>query len=73
MINIIGREGRQKLAIFKVIFYLLIFCFYFIKQPNYKLYYVSLMIISEIQSKSAYSGGLDLEFLEYTEYAITAI
>ena len=48
------RAGRQKLATFKVIFDLFISCFYFIQQQKYKLYYVTLMIISEIQSKRAH-------------------
>ena len=48
------RAGRQKLANFKVIFDLSIFCFYFIQQQKYKLYYVTLMIISVIQSKRAH-------------------
>ena len=47
------RAGRQKLANFKVIFDLSISCFYFIQQQKYKLYCVTLMIISEIQSKRA--------------------
>ena len=47
------RAVRQKLAIFKVISDLFIFCFYFIQQQKYKLYYVTLMSISEIQSKRA--------------------
>ena len=48
------RAGRQKLANFKVIFDLFISCFYFIQQQKYKLYYVTLMIFSEIQSKRAH-------------------
>ena len=44
----------QSLAKFKVIFDLFYFCFYFIQQQNYKVYYANLLIISEIQSKSAY-------------------
>ena len=55
MMEINRRAGRQKLANFKVIFDLFIFLFYFIQQQKYKLYYVTLMIISEIQSKK----GLD--------------
>ena len=54
MMEINRRAGRQKLTNFKVIFYLFIFCFYFIQQQKYKLYYVTLMIISEIQSKRAH-------------------
>ena len=50
MMEVNRRAGRQKLANFKVIFDLFIFCFYFIQQHKYKLYYVTLMIISEFQS-----------------------
>ena len=46
--------GRQKLANFKVIFDLFTFCFYFIQQQKYKLYYVTLIIIAEIQGKRAH-------------------
>ena len=49
-----GRVDRQKLANFKVIFDLFIFCFYFIQLQKYKLYYTTLMIISEIRSKRAH-------------------
>ena len=48
------RAGRQKMDYFKVIFDLFISCFYFIQQKKYKLYYVTLMITSEIQSKRAH-------------------
>ena len=41
----------QKLTKFKVIFDLFTVCVYFIQQQNCKLYYIYLMIISEIQSK----------------------
>ena len=51
MMEINGRVDRQKLASFKVIFDLFIFCFYFIQLQKHKLYYATLMIISEIQSK----------------------
>ena len=40
----------QKLTKFKVIFDLFTVCVYFIQQQNCKLYYIYLMIISEIQS-----------------------
>ena len=40
----------QKLTKFKVIFDLLTVCVYFIQRQNCKLYYIYLMIISEIQS-----------------------
>ena len=48
-----GEFAGQSLAKFKVIFDLFYFCFYFIQQQNYKVYYANLLIISEIQSKSA--------------------
>ena len=41
----------QKLTKFKVIFDLFIVCVYFIQQQNCKLYYIYLMIVSEIQSE----------------------
>ena len=41
----------QKLTKFKVIFELFTVCVYFIQQQNCKLYYIYLMIISEIQSE----------------------
>ena len=49
-----GRVDRQKLANFKVIFDLFVFCFYFIQEQKYKLYYATLMIVSEIQSQRAH-------------------
>ena len=41
----------QKLTKFKVIFDLFTVCVYFTQQQNCKLYYIYLMIISEIQSE----------------------
>ena len=41
----------QKLTKLKVIFDLFTVCVYFIQQQNCKLYYIYLMIISEIQSE----------------------
>ena len=41
----------QELTKFKVIFDLFTVCVYFIQQQNCKLYYIYLMIISEIQSE----------------------
>ena len=41
----------QKLTKFKVIFDLFIVCVYFIQKQNCKLYYIYLMIISEIKSE----------------------
>ena len=43
MMEINGRVDRQKLASFKVIFDLFIFCFYFIQLQKHKLYYATLM------------------------------
>ena len=54
MMKINGRVDRQKLAYFKVTFDLFIFCFYFIQLQKFKLYYATLMIISEIRSKRAH-------------------
>ena len=52
----------QKMTKFKVIFDLLTVCVYFIQQQNCKLYYIYLLIISEIQSEighcSCYSAKL---------------
>ena len=45
----------QKLTKFKVIFDLFNVCVYFIQQQNCKLYYIYLMIISEIQSEMSYT------------------
>ena len=52
MMEINGRVIRRKLANFKVIFDF--FIFYFIQLQNYKLYYATLMIISESWSKRAH-------------------
>ena len=41
----------QKLTKFKVIFDLFTVCVYFIQQQNCKLYYIYLIVISEIQSE----------------------
>ena len=41
----------QKLTRFKVIFDLFTLCVHFIQQQNCKLYYIYLMIISEIKSE----------------------
>ena len=47
----IGEFCEQKLTKFKVIFDLFTVCVYFIQQQKCKLYYIYLMIISEIQSE----------------------
>ena len=44
----------QKLTKFKVMFDLLTVCVYFIQQQICKLYYIYLMIISEIQSENGH-------------------
>ena len=75
MIEINRRAGRQKLVNFKVIFDLFIFCFYFIPQQKYKLYYVTLMIISEIQSKRAHWSCYSSKFkapADFSHHAILA-
>ena len=69
------RAGRQKLANFKVIFDLFIFSFNFIQQQKYKLYYVTLMIISEIQSKRAHWSCYSSKFnapADFSHHAILA-
>ena len=65
--------GRQKLANFKVIFDLFIFCFYFIQQQKYKLYYVTLMIISVIQSKRAHWSCYSSKFKAPADFSHHAI
>ena len=47
-----GRAGRQKLADFKVIFDSFIFCFYFIQQQKYNLYYVTYVYFWNSEEKS---------------------
>ena len=69
------RAGRQTLANFKVIFDLFISCFYFIQQQKYKLYYVTLMIISEIESKRAHWSCYSLKVkapADFSHHAILA-
>ena len=46
-----GRILCAKMTKFKVIFDLFTVCVYFLQQQNCKLYYIYLMIISEIQSE----------------------
>ena len=75
MTEINGRAGRQKWADFKVIFDLFTFCFCFIHQQKYKLYYVTLMIISEIQSKRAHWSCCSSKFkapADFSHHAILA-
>ena len=75
MMEINGRAGRQKMANFKVIFDLFIFCFDFIQQQKYKLCYVTLMIISEIQSKRAHKSCYSSKFkvpADFSHHAILA-
>ena len=68
--------GRLKLANFKVIFDLFTFCFYLIQQQiKNKLYYVTLMIISEIKSKRAHWSCYSSKFkapADFSHHAILA-
>ena len=50
MMEINRRVDRQKFVNLKVIFDLLIFCFYFIQQKEYKLYYANFMIILKFRA-----------------------
>ena len=52
----------QKLTKFKVIFDLFTVCVYFIQQQNCKLYYIYLMIISEIQSEIGHCSSDSAKF-----------
>ena len=65
----------QKLTKFKVIFDLYIACVYFIQQQNCKLYYIYLMIISEIQSEIDYYSCDSAKFkapADFSHHAILA-
>ena len=63
----------QKLTKFKVIFGLFIVCVYFIQQQNCKLYYIYLMIISEIQSEIGHSSFDSAKFKAPTDFSHDAI
>ena len=63
----------QKLTKFKVIFDLFTVCVYFIQQQNCKLYYIYLMIISEIQSEIGHCSCGSAKFkapLDFSHHAI---
>ena len=57
-----GEFCVQKLTKFKVIFDLFTVCVYFIQQQNCKLYYIYLMIISEIQSEIGHCSSDSAKF-----------
>ena len=63
----------QKLTEFKVIFDLFIFCVYFIQQQNCKLYYIYLMIISEIQSEIGHYSCDSTKFKASADFSHDAI
>ena len=65
----------QKLTKFKVIFDLFTVCVYFIQQHNCKLYYIYLMIISEIQSEIGHYSCDSAKFkapADFSHHAILA-
>ena len=63
----------QKLAKFKVIFNLFTVCVYFIQQQNCKLYYIYLMIISEIQSEIGHCSCDSAKFKAPADFSHHAI
>ena len=63
----------QKLTKFKVIFDLFTVCVYFIQQQNCKLYYIYLMIISEIQSEIGHCSCDSAKFKAPTDFSHHAI
>ena len=63
----------QKLTKFKVIFDLLTVCVYFIQQQNCKLYYIYLMIISEIQSEIGHCSCDSAKFKAPADFSHHAI
>ena len=63
----------QKLTKFKVIFDLFTVCVYFIQQQNCKLYYIHLMIISEIQSKIGHYSCDSAKFKAPADFSHHAI
>ena len=63
----------QKLTKFKVIFDLFTVCVYFIQQQNCKLYYIYLMIISEIQSKIGHCSCDSAKFKAPADFSHHAI
>ena len=63
----------QKLTKFHVIFDLFTVCVYFIQQQNCKLYYIYLMIISEIQSEIGHYSCDSPKFKARTDFSHHAI
>ena len=63
----------QKLTKFKVIFDLFTVCVYFIQQQNCKLYYIYLMIISEIQSEIGHCSCDGAKFKAPADFSRHAI
>ena len=63
----------QKLTKFKVIFGLFTVCVYFIQQQNCKLYYIYLMIISEIQSETGHCSCDSAKFKAPADFSHHAI
>ena len=63
----------QKLTKFKVIFDLFTVCVYFIQQQNCKLYYIYLMIISEIQSEIGHCSCDSAKFNAPADFSHHAI
>ena len=63
----------QKLTKFKVIFDLFTVCVYFIQQRNCKLYYIYLMIISEIQSEIGHCSCDSAKFKAPADFSHHAI
>ena len=62
-----------KLTKFKVIFDLFTVCVYFIQQQNCKLYYIYLMIISEIQSEIGHCSCDSAKFKAPADFSHHAI
>ena len=63
----------QKLTKFKVIFDLFTVCVYLIQQQNCKLYYIYLMIISEIQSEIGHCSCDSAKFKAPVDFSHHAI
>ena len=63
----------QKLTKFKVKFDLFTICVYFIQQQNCKLYYIYLMIISEIQSEIGHCSCDSANFKAPADFSHHAI
>ena len=63
----------QKLTKLKVIFHLFSVCVYFIQQQNCKLYYIYLMIISEIQSEIGHCSCDSAKFKAPADFSHHAI